>query len=110
MRKKKNKPKHVAHRTCVGCREVRPKRTLIRIVRSPEGVIVDLSGKMHGRGAYLHNQKLCWERALKGPLAHALKTELTDMEKVQLTNFAETLKEEISDIENGETRKKVIKT
>ncbi len=61
------------------------KRTLVRIVRRPEGVQVDQTGKLAGRGAYLHNQRSCWERGLKGALAHALKTTLTidDLERLQ---------------------------
>jgi predicted RNA-binding protein YlxR (DUF448 family) len=52
-----------------------PKKALIRIVRSAEGVKVDLTGKAPGRGAYIHGQRCCWDKALKGPVAHALKTE-----------------------------------
>lgn len=61
------------------------KRSLVRIVRRPEGVQVDQTGKLAGRGAYLHNQRSCWERGLKGALAHALKTTLTidDLERLQ---------------------------
>ena len=69
--------KHVPQRTCVGCREVLPKRKLIRLVRTAEGVQVDPSGKLAGRGAYLHDRRECWERAFKGTLAHALKTNLS---------------------------------
>ena len=58
-----------------------PKRNLIRVVRSPEGVSVDLTGKAVGRGAYVHDKKSCWESALKGALAHALKTELTEQDR-----------------------------
>lgn len=83
--------KHVPQRTCVGCRQVLPKRTLIRIVRRPDGVVVDLTGKLAGRGAYLHNRRSCWERGLKGALAHALKTELTDQDQVTLKGFAASL-------------------
>jgi predicted RNA-binding protein YlxR (DUF448 family) len=93
----KTKPvrkKHVPQRTCVGCREVLPKRSLIRIVRAPEAVRVDPTGKMAGRGAYLHNQRSCWERGLKGALAHALKTELTDRDREDLTVFMASLPEE----------------
>lgn len=91
MAKKTVRRKHVPQRTCVGCREVLPKRSLIRIVRSSDGVQVDPTGKIAGRGAYLHNQQSCWERGLKGPLAHALKTELTDEERERLAAFAATL-------------------
>lgn len=88
---KRPRRKHIPQRTCVGCREVQPKRTLIRIVRHQQGVVVDLTGKLEGRGAYLHNQASCWERGLKGALAHALKVELTAEDYERLTTFAKTL-------------------
>ena len=97
MSKKKTvRRKHVPQRTCVGCREVLPKRLLIRIVRSPDGVQVDLTGKLAGRGAYLHDRRSCWERAMKGSLAHALKMELTDKDREDLLAFMLTLSEETS--------------
>jgi uncharacterized protein len=88
--------KHVPQRTCVGCRTVLAKRELIRIVRTSEGVRVDLSSKLAGRGAYLHNQRSCWERGLRGALAHALKTELTNADRERLEAFANTLPQESS--------------
>ena len=78
-------------RTCVGCRLTLPKRSLIRIVRRPEGVFVDPTGKQAGRGAYLHNARSCWERGLKGALANALKTELTAEDRGRLSEFMESL-------------------
>ena len=86
--------KHVPQRTCVGCREILPKRTLIRIVRTAEGVRIDPTGKLAGRGAYLHNKRSCWEQGLKGSLAHALKAELTSAEQDQLRIFLATLPKE----------------
>lgn len=86
--------KHVPQRTCVGCREILPKRTLIRIVRTAEGVKIDSTGKLAGRGAYLHNRRSCWERGLKGPLSHALKTELTAVEVENLKSFLADLPED----------------
>lgn len=83
--------KHIPQRTCVGCRQVMPKRNLIRVVRSPEGVSIDLTGKTAGRGAYLHDKKSCWESALKGALNHALKTELTEQDRDVLIHFMESL-------------------
>ncbi|HQU35603.1 MAG TPA: YlxR family protein [Anaerolineales bacterium] len=83
--------KHAPQRTCVGCREVLPKRTMIRIARAAEGVQPDPTGKKAGRGAYLHDRRECWERALKGALAHALKTTITDDERKTLENFMNTL-------------------
>jgi len=45
-------PRHVPQRTCVGCRTVRPKRELVRVVRTPEGTVeLDPTGKRSGRGA-----------------------------------------------------------
>lgn len=71
-----------------------PKRSLIRIVRRPDGVVIDPTGKMAGRGAYLHDQRSCWERGLKGALAQALKTELTNKDREQLLAFMATLPDE----------------
>jgi predicted RNA-binding protein YlxR (DUF448 family) len=69
---------------------------LVRIVRSPEGVFVDPSGKMSGRGAYLHERQGCWEKGLQGALAKALKTDLTAEDKERLTVFMAALSEETS--------------
>ena len=89
--KKKPKPKHVPQRTCVGCREVLPKRNLIRIVRSEDGVKIDLSGKLSGRGAYLHDQKSCWATGLKGSLAKALRIAIPEQDQAMLNEFMQTL-------------------
>ena len=83
--------KHVPQRTCVGCREVLPKRKMIRIVRTAGGVQVDPTSKLAGRGAYLHDRRECWERGLRGSLAHALKTTLTSDERAGLEDFMNTL-------------------
>ena len=79
MSKTDNKPKkHIPQRTCVACREVNEKRSLIRLVRTPDGVVIDTTGRLPGRGAYLHDSKECWEKALKrGVLARSLKTEIS---------------------------------
>jgi len=83
--------KHIPQRTCVGCREVLPKRSLIRIVRTPTGIQVDSTGKLAGRGAYIHDQRSCWEHSLKGALAAALKKELAMAEMEMLRDFLATL-------------------
>ena len=88
------RPKHIPQRTCVGCHTVLPKRSLIRLVRQPEGLQIDPTGKLAGRGAYLHNRRSCWERGLKGPLAHALKVDLTPADLERLREFMLTLPEE----------------
>ena len=77
----------------MGCREVLPKRTMIRVVRTAEGVRVDPTGKLAGRGAYLHDRRECWERGLKGALANALKTTLVVEELDILEEFMITLPE-----------------
>lgn len=93
-RKTTQRVKHIPQRTCVGCRTVMPKRQLIRIVRSPEGVQADSTGKLSGRGAYLHDRRSCWERGLKGALARALRTELAAKDRERLQAYLETLPEE----------------
>jgi uncharacterized protein len=93
--KKRTRQKHVPQRTCVGCRETLAKRELIRIVRRPEGIEIDRTGKLSGRGAYLHNRRSCWERGLRGSLARALKTELTESDQARLHSFALELPEDL---------------
>lgn len=87
------KKKRVPQRTCVACRALRPKRELVRIVRSPEGdVAVDETGKRSGRGAYLCPAPACWETALsKGLLNRALRTNLTEEMRARLRDYAADL-------------------
>ena len=59
-------PKKIPLRQCLGCREMKPKRDLIRVVRAPVGTItLDFHGKKPGRGAYLCPQPECLKRARK---------------------------------------------
>lgn len=59
-------PKKIPLRMCVGCREMKPKKELLRIVRTPEGEIaLDPGGKKSGRGAYVCRQESCLMRAIK---------------------------------------------
>ncbi len=81
----------------MGCRQVIAKRGLLRIVRGVEGTRVDPTGKAAGRGAYLHAQRSCWEKALKGPLAQALKTELTEQDREYLRAYMAGLSDEPDD-------------
>ncbi len=90
-RKQARRVKHVPQRTCVGCREVLPKRSLIRIVRTEQGIMIDPTSKAPGRGAYLHQERSCWERALKGSLANALRVQLSAEDRQQLVAFMEQL-------------------
>lgn len=60
------KQKKIPMRMCVGCREMKPKKELIRVVHQPDGgVILDRTGKAAGRGAYLCPDKACLEKARK---------------------------------------------
>ena len=60
------KVKKIPLRMCTGCMEMKPKKELIRVVKSPEGeVTVDLTGKKSGRGAYVCKSAECLEKAFK---------------------------------------------
>lgn len=59
-------PKKIPLRQCLGCREMKPKKELIRVVRTPEGEItLDFKGKANGRGAYLCPDPACLKKAVK---------------------------------------------
>jgi predicted RNA-binding protein YlxR (DUF448 family) len=92
--RKARRRRHVPQRTCVGCREVLAKRSLIRLVRGPDGVKIDLTGKVPGRGAYLHDKRSCWQVALRGALARALRTDVTAEASEALTAFMDELTDE----------------
>ena len=58
--------KKIPMRQCLGCREMKPKRELIRVVRSPEGEIhLDLRGRANGRGAYVCPDPDCLQKAIR---------------------------------------------
>ena len=58
--------KKIPMRQCLGCREQKPKKELIRVVRSPEGAIsLDFRGKANGRGAYVCPDPACLKKAIK---------------------------------------------
>ena len=85
--------KRVPLRTCISCRENKDKRDLLRIVKTPEGeVLIDSTGRMNGRGAYICNKKECMEKLMKN---HALDNAF----KMQVPNefFEKTLKELFSE-------------
>ncbi len=65
---------------CLGCREHKDKKELVRVVRSPEGeVSVDLTGRKNGRGAYICRSKDCLKKARKQKaISKALNCEITD--------------------------------
>ena len=58
--------KKIPIRTCIGCNEAKPKKELIRVVKTTEGeVLIDFSGKKNGRGAYVCPDVSCLEKAIK---------------------------------------------
>ena len=60
------KVKKIPQRQCVGCREMKDKKALLRVVRSPEGAVsLDFGGKKPGRGAYVCHDVECLRRARK---------------------------------------------
>lgn len=87
------RPRHVPQRTCIACRRVEAKRQFIRLVRVAEGnVVIDPTGKLAGRGAYLCAERPCWEAALKrGAIERALRVELTAADRTMLTAYADQL-------------------
>ncbi len=98
-RKHKERLPKIAVRTCIACRDVGDKRSLIRIVRTPVGILVDPTGKKPGRGAYLHERSDCWQRALSTTqlIGRALKTEVSTAEIDRLATFATALNPAVLD-------------
>ena len=85
------KNKKIVLRSCVITKEKLPKNELLRVVRTPEGnVVVDTTGKVNGRGAYIKKDLEVLEKAKKSKaLARCLKVEISD-------SVYESIKEEIS--------------
>ncbi len=73
-KRQKKKPQ----RSCIVCRQKTDKQQLTRIVKTPDGVIIDQTGKQNGRGAYLCAQQSCWDAIEKNRriLDQALKTKV----------------------------------
>ena len=77
---------------CIACQESDGKRDLIRLVRAADGVLLDQSGKRAGRGAYVHPQVNCWEKALAGSLIQkALRTKISAENLMTLSVSVSTL-------------------
>ena len=84
--KQPHRQKHIPQRTCVACRKKIDKRQLTRLVKTAEeGLLIDPTGKQNGRGTYLCENPLCWEKAIKTRLLdQALRAEITQAEKQRL--------------------------
>jgi hypothetical protein len=92
-------------RKCVACQEMMPKKELIRVVRTPEGeVLIDLTGKKSGRGAYLCGKPSCFklakkQRSLDKALKHAVAPEIYERLEQDFINVQD---EFIANKESGE--------
>lgn len=84
--------KKIPMRKCTGCGQMKDKRELVRVVRSPQGEIsLDLNGKKPGRGAYICKDKECLRLAMKAKriersLECAISPELYDMMEKEIEN------------------------
>ena len=87
--------KKLPMRQCLGCREHRPKRELVRLVRTPEGEVrLDCSGKMNGRGAYICHNPDCLRKAVRAKaLERAFGTALPEEVLTRLTRELESSNE-----------------
>ena len=72
--------KKIPERKCMGCNEKKPKKELIRVLRTPQGEIeLDITGKKSGRGAYICKSKSCFDKAYKSKrLERCLETQIPD--------------------------------
>ena len=87
------KEKKVPMRMCVGCREMKPKKELLRVVRSPEGAVsIDPTGRKPGRGAYVCHSAECLKKAIKQrQLERAFDCALGEETSASLLRELETL-------------------
>ena len=92
------KPKKIPMRMCVGCREMKPKKELLRVVRSPEGeVSFDLTGRKSGRGAYVCADEACLARAIRQKqLERAFSAPISDAVREQLTQQIASIPKHVS--------------
>ena len=81
------KVRKIPQRMCVGCQEMKPKKEMTRIVKTPDNSVeIDLTGKRPGRGAYVCPKEECLQKAIKArrlekALHHAISTEIIDVLK-----------------------------
>ena len=82
-------------RQCTGCREMKSKKEMMRVIRTPEDeLVLDTTGRKNGRGAYLCSSKECFEKAVKTKgLERSLKMNIP-------STVYDSLKKEIEQIEN----------
>lgn len=100
MTQNNKRPKHIPERLCISCRTSTPKRGLIRLVRSTDGrVVVDTTGKLNGRGAYVCASQRCWQHLIeRNTLANALRlSSIAEEDRAILASFARTIEVEDQD-------------
>lgn len=118
VKKQPQRQKHLPLRTCIACRENKPKRELLRVVRTPESqVLIDATGKKSGRGAYLCAKLSCWQKALKEHrLEQVFETTISAEDRAALEDYIATLPQDDPQPSEAKTtkvpssRKKAVET
>ena len=89
-----SKTRKIPMRKCIGCQEMKSKKEMLRVIRTPEDeLVIDTTGRKNGRGAYLCFSEICFEKARKSKaLERALKMSIP-------SEVYDSLKEEIGTVE-----------
>lgn len=87
--------KKVPQRQCIGCQEMKGKKEMIRVIKSPlDEIMLDSTGKMNGRGAYICKHRECFDKAVKSKaLERSMKMAIPD-------TVYEILKKELGELES----------
>lgn len=88
--------KQIPLRQCIGCREMKPKKEMVRVIRTQENeVCLDATGRKNGRGAYVCANSECLNKAIK---SHGIERSL----KVEVSNdIYEAISKELSELEHS---------
>ena len=80
QKEQEHKQKKIPLRQCLGCNEHKPKKELLRVVRTPEGeIVLDFNGKRSGRGAYICYNSKCLKMARRsGRISRSLEVDIPD--------------------------------
>ena len=89
------KTRKMPMRQCIGCQQMKNKKELLRVIKTPEEeIVLDVTGRKNGRGAYLCFSKECLEKAVKTRgLERSLKTKIPQSVYEQLTKEMDTIEE-----------------
>ena len=90
------KQRKIPLRKCTGCQEMKNKKEMIRVIKTPEGeIMIDATGKKNGRGAYICCSSACFHQAIKTKgIERSLKTSIP-------TDIYEELEKELIGLESG---------